>query len=58
MKQKSKLSNDRKQYVLQKYVIATSLKDALKKGANTPIEEVFINKDWKEPPKESKVGFK
>lgn len=45
-------------YIIRKYVIATSMKEALRKSKDTPVEEVFIDNDWKEPPLQNKLGYK
>lgn len=58
MKQKLRMSTEPKRYILRKYIIATDMKQALRLAKDQPIEEVFIDTDWKPPVKESKVGFK
>lgn len=36
----------KKQYIIQKYVMADSVAEALKKAPKTPIHEVFIHNGW------------
>lgn len=45
-------------YIVRKYVMATSLKDAVKKEKNQEVDEVFIDKDWSnDENKKGKIGF-
>lgn len=52
------MSTEPKRYIIRKLVVATSLKQAMKLSKNAPIEEVYIDTEWKPPVKESKVGYK
>lgn len=36
----------KKQYILQKYVMADSAADALKKGQKMPTHEVYVHTQW------------
>lgn len=36
----------KKQYVIQKYVMADSVAEALKKSPKTPIHEVYVHSNW------------
>lgn len=36
----------KKQYVIQKYVMANSVEEAVKKSRKIPIHEVFIHSQW------------
>lgn len=55
-----------KQYIVQKYVMANSAKEAEKKSKRIPIHEVFVHNPWFEKvagfewteTKNSKIGFK
>ena len=55
-----------KQYVVSKYVMATSAQDAVNKSRRMPIHEVYVSSGWFEkaanntfyPPKEPKAGYK
>ena len=38
---------ENKLYVIRKYVLATSLKDAHKKERRVPIDEIWLDEDWK-----------
>lgn len=36
----------KKQYIVQKYVMADSVKQAIDKSKNLPIHEVFVHNSW------------
>lgn len=36
----------KKQYIIQKYVMADSVAEALKKSPKTPIHEVYLHSGW------------
>lgn len=36
----------KKQYIVQKYVMANSVTEAIKKSKNLPIHEVYVHSDW------------
>lgn len=36
----------KKQYIVQKYVMADSVKQALEKSKKLPVHEVFIHNSW------------
>lgn len=46
-----------RQYVIRKYIIASSMREAIRKERGAAIEGVFIDPDWKEIPKDNKIGF-
>lgn len=35
-----------KQYVIQKYVLAKSVEEAMKKSKKSPIHEVYVHNSW------------
>ena len=41
-----RLMNRRQQYIVQKYVVAESVDEAIKKSKKLPIHEVFISSGW------------
>lgn len=55
----------KKQYIVQKYVMAESTQEAIKKSKKSPIHEVFVHNAWLEkqsnyaffPSKTNKTGF-
>lgn len=47
----------KKLYIVQKYVYATSLIDAIKKEKDTKPDDVYLDNNFREAP-EIKVGFK
>ncbi len=51
----------KKLYVIQKFVVASSIKEALKIEKNFKVDEIFLDDDWKKAHKpeiqESKTGF-
>jgi hypothetical protein len=46
-----------KQYIVRKFVMANNVMEAIKKSARIPIEEAYVNPEWKEPDKPIE-GFK
>lgn len=36
----------KKQYIIQKYVMAESVSEAISKSKKLPIHEVFLHNDW------------
>lgn len=56
----------KKQFIVQKYVMADSAAEAIKKSKHIPIHEVYVHGNWFEknagyewnPPKVKKTGFK
>jgi len=49
-----------KQFIVRKYVLALSASQAIRLEKKTPVDDVFIDDDWKKNQKEntSEVGFK
>jgi len=55
-----------KQYIVQKYVMANSVKEALKKSVRLPVHEIFLHGSWFEksanyeffPEKPNKIGLR
>lgn len=54
----------KKQYIVSKYVIADSVKEAVQKSKKIPIHEVYVHNSWFEKqnyewnaPQKSSVGF-
>ncbi len=41
------MKNNQKMFVVQKYIMAASAKDALKKEKNIPPDECYIDAEWK-----------
>jgi hypothetical protein len=49
-----------KLYIIRKYVMASSVKDALRKEKDAPIEDVWVDEDWKkdnQPALSRTMGF-
>lgn len=46
------------QYIIRKFVMAKSAKEALKKEKDEPIAEVYINPDYKGEDESKEIGFK
>lgn len=58
MKKKNKL--DEKLYVVRKYIMATSAKQAILKDRTAPVEDVWVDTDWQKRQTEilaSAIGF-
>lgn len=54
------MKKQKKQFVVRKYVIATSAREAIKLEAQHPVEEVYVDMEWlrsNPPPMEKKIGF-
>jgi hypothetical protein len=55
----------KKQFIVQKYVMAESVEEAIKKAKNLPVHEVFLHNSWFEKEKnfvffdqsQDKIGF-
>lgn len=45
---KVKRTSNNKLYVLRKYVLASTIKEAIAKDHATPVEDVWIDEKWKE----------
>ncbi|MDD5006535.1 MAG: hypothetical protein PHS34_07595 [Candidatus Omnitrophica bacterium] len=43
-----------KQYIVRKYIMAKSAKDAIAKDKKTDVDDVWVDVDWEE----EQVGFK
>lgn len=48
------------QYIVRKYVMASSIQDVIKKEKKTPVRDVWIDEDWKRAQENDpdKMGFK
>lgn len=46
---------EKKRYIVKKYIIATSAKDAMKKDKTHHVDEIFCDLDWKP---DTLIGFK
>lgn len=48
-----------KLYIIRKYIMAPSAKDALKKDKHAPVDDVWVDDDWKKMNVEAKasIGF-
>lgn len=51
------MNSKNKQYIIRKYVMATSIKDALKKEKEIDAEEVYINDEWVKNKDFTVLGF-
>lgn len=50
----------KQQYIVRKYVMATSAADAIKQEPKAPVHDVWIDDDWKKAQYEDKspaIGF-
>lgn len=49
----------KKQYIIRKYIVASSAQEAIRKDRSTPVEDVWIDEDWKKSnfPTTQPIGF-
>lgn len=47
-------------YIIKKYVMAKDIQEALEKEAKEPVQEIYMDNDWKlnKQSKSDKIGFK
>ena len=50
-------SKPQKMFIIKKYIMATSAKEALKKDLKTPADDVWVDDDWKKDHLASAIGF-
>jgi hypothetical protein len=48
----------KKRFIIRKYVMAESARDALTKDKITPVDEIFVDDKWLEEHTKSTMGFK
>lgn len=49
-----------KQFIVRKYILASSAAEAIKKDKNSPVDDVWIDEDWKkqQPLPPQSMGFR
>lgn len=53
-------NNKQKMFVIRKYIMATSAKQAILKDRNSPVDDVWVDSDWQKKQTEilaSAIGF-
>lgn len=51
---------NQKLFLVRKFIMASSAKDAIRKDKDTPVDEVWVDEDWKKgnaTPLASAIGF-
>lgn len=53
-------NKDKQQYIIRKYIMATSAKDAIRRDKDSEVNDVWVDQDWVKTQHEDKnpaIGF-